>query len=168
MMKINAFILVLATLMVSPHVSFAQPNASLQDIRVECLGVEHDGSQTLLVQGMGHNKADAKEQAKKNAVMAVLFIGVRSGLGGCEIRPLITEVNAREKYARYFDIFFMDKGEYVNYVSMEDTRPHSQTKKKGKEQRKITITVRVLRSQLAERLQNDGILNEEKSNIEYY
>jgi hypothetical protein len=164
MMKRLTIVSVFATLTFTPLSVFAQPNASLQGLRVQCLGVEHDGSQTLRVQGTGRNKTDAQEQAKKNAVIAVLF----NGVSGCDIRPLLPEANAREKYVRYFDIFFMDKGEYAKYVSMEDTRPNSQTKNRRKVQRTYTITVRVLRSQLAERLRNDGLLPEEKTTIQYY
>lgn len=42
---------------------FAYTNQTL-----ECLGVELDGSQTLRVSGVGRNKADSKEQAKKRGV----------------------------------------------------------------------------------------------------
>lgn len=164
MMKRLTFVLVFVALTFIPLAVLAQPNASLQGLRVVCLGVEHDGSQTLRVQGVGRNKADAQEQAKKNAIMAVLF----NGVAGCDIRPLLPEANAREKYARYFDIFLMDKGEYAKYVSMEDTRPNSQAKNKRKVQKTYTITVRVLRSLLAERLRNDGLLPEEKTTIQYY
>ncbi len=164
MMKRQIFVFVFAALTFTPLFVLAQPNASLQGLKVQCIGVEHDGSQTLRSQGVGRNKADAQEQAKKNAIMAVLF----NGVAGCDIRPLLPEANAREKYARYFDFFFMDKGEYAKYVSMEDTRPNSQTKNRRKVQKTYTITVRVLRSQLAERLRNDGLLSEEKTTIQYY
>lgn len=163
-MKRQIFVFVFAALTFTPLFVLAQPNASLQGLKVQCIGVEHDGSQTLRSQGVGRNKADAQEQAKKNAIMAVLF----NGVAGCDIRPLLPEANAREKYARYFDFFFMDKGEYAKYVSMEDTRPNSQTKNRRKVQKTYTITVRVLRSQLAERLRNDGLLSEEKTTIQYY
>lgn len=39
--------------------------AAYHSAPVECMGVEHDGSQTLRVTGTGRNKADAVEQAKK-------------------------------------------------------------------------------------------------------
>ena len=73
---------------------------------VKCLGVELDGSQTLRVQGYGRNRSDAKEQAMKNAVWAVIFDGIRDGVEGCNTRPLVTEVNAKERYEDYFNLFF--------------------------------------------------------------
>ena len=139
----------------------AQGHASTQGLNVECLGVEHDGSQTLRTTGSGRNKTDALEQAKKNAVMAVIFTGVRGGKAGCDMRPLIYEPNAREKYARYFDIFFMNNGEYLQYTSMIDKRRGSNQKKTSKLEKTIRVTVRVMRHQLQQRLMNDGIIPSE-------
>ena len=49
------------------------------DMEIECLGTELDGTETLRVQGKGSSKSDAIEQAKKNAVYAVIFQGIRNG-----------------------------------------------------------------------------------------
>ncbi len=127
---------------------------------VECLGVELDGSQTLRAYGNGRNKQDAIEQAKKNAVYAVIFKGVHQGLNGCNTRPLINEANAAEKYEEYFNIFFADKGAYRKYVSTEDTKPGSNTKAKASDLVNYGVTVRVLRSELRERLKSDNVLKE--------
>ena len=136
----------------------AQRIASFHEQDIECLGVEGDGSQTLRVTGTGRNRADAIEQAKKDAVMAVIFSGIRSGRSGCDMRPLISEANAREKYEEYFDIFFMDNGEYRKYISMADQKRNSKDKSKNKYVKNYRITVRVLRSELKERLKNDNVL----------
>lgn len=125
---------------------------------VRCLGVELDGSQTLRVQGYGRNKNDAKEQAMKNAVYAVIFDGIRDGVEGCNMRPLVTEVNARERYEDYFDIFFSDKGAYKEYVSMRDTKKRSADKEKDRIGYSFDLTVRVLRPELKARLKADNII----------
>ena len=151
-------LLSLTLILLVPQTMKAQGFASTQGLNVECLGVEHDGSQTLRTTGAGRNKTDAVEQAKKNAVMAVLFSGVRGGKAGCDMRPLILEPNAREKYARYFDIFFMDGGEYSKYTSMIDKRRGSNQKKTSKLEKTYRITVRVLRAQLQDRLISDGVM----------
>lgn len=129
----------------------------------ECLGVELDGSQTLRVWGVGRNKKDAVEQAKKNAVKAVVFSGIRNGISGCNTRPVLMEVNAEEKYEDYFNVFFMDGGEYLKYISMKDEKRVNLFKKdKDKEKSqhfvKYGITVRVLRSELKKRFENDNII----------
>lgn len=152
-------LLSIAVIILAPQKIKAQGFASTQGLNVECLGVEHDGSQTLRSTGSGRNKTDALEQAKKNAVMAVIFTGVRGGKAGCDMRPLILETNAREKYERYFDVFFMDRGEYLKYTSMIDKRRGSNQKKKSKLEKTYRVTVRVLRSQLKERLISDGIIS---------
>lgn len=124
----------------------------------ECLGIERDGSQTLRVAASGRNKSDAVEQAKKDAVWAVLFKGINPGNGGCNAKPLITEVNAQEKYQYYFNTFFKDDGEYKNFVSMEDTRTNTSSKVSRDVQVKWYVTVRILRMDLQQKLIRDGIL----------
>ena len=125
----------------------------------ECIGKEMDGSLTLRVWGTGRNRTDALEQAKKQAVYDVLFRGVAKGNTDYTMRPIMTEVNARERYQDYFDIFFMDRGEFLKYISMEDKRAGS-TKVAKRNFRDVTVgvTVRVLGPQLRARLKADGLL----------
>lgn len=127
---------------------------------VKCLGVELDGSQTLRVMGYGRNRSDAKEQAMKNAVWAVIFDGVRDGVEGCNVRPLVNEVNARERYEEYFNRFFADNGPYKSYVSMRDTKKGSAGKSKDKMGYAYDLTVRVLRSELKARLKADNVIDQ--------
>lgn len=136
---------------------FAQ-EVKAQSFETECISVEQDGSQTLRVWGKGRNRSDAIEQAKKDAVYEILFKGVLKGNKGYNLRPLVTEVNARERYQDYFDIFFMDGGEYLKYVSMADKRLGSTKKMKTDTQVRYCVTVRVLIPELRMRLKEDGIL----------
>lgn len=136
---------------------FAQ-EVKAQSFETECISVEQDGSQTLRVWGKGRNRSDAIEQAKKDAVYEILFKGVLKGNKGYNLRPLVTEVNARERYQDYFDIFFMDGGEYLKYVSMADKRMGSTKKVKTDTQVRYCVTVRVLVPELRMRLKEDGIL----------
>ena len=110
----------------------AQKQAIYDRSSIKCMGVELDGSQTLRVLGYGRNRSDAKEQAMKNAVWAVVFDGIREGVSGCNMRPLVTEVNARERYEDYFNVFFADGGEYKKYVTLRDTKKRSANKKTAK------------------------------------
>lgn len=132
--------------------------SAYQDYKIQCLGIEHDGSQTLLSWGEGRNKADAVEQAKKNAVYEVIFNGIHDGNGGCDQRPLLNTPNAKEKYEEYFQRFFTDGGEYTKYVSTVDEKSGSRNTEKYQYGRKMRVTVRVLRSELKKRLQNDNVL----------
>ena len=126
---------------------------------IRCMGVELDGSQTLRVLGYGRNRSDAKEQAMKNAVWAVIFDGIRDGVEGCNMRPLVTEVNAKERYEDYFNLFFTDNGAYKEYVSLRDTKKRSGGKSKDKLGYDYDLTIRVLRAQLKARLKADNVID---------
>jgi len=137
----------------------AQTRALYAHTSIRCLGVELDGSQTLRVQGYGRNRADAKEQAMKNAVWAVIFDGIKEGAEGCNMRPLVTEVNAKERYEDYFNIFFTDNGAYKEYVSLRDTKRGSGGRSKDKLGYSYDLTIRVLRPQLKARLKADNVID---------
>ena len=124
----------------------------------ECISKEMDGSLTLRVWGTGRNRTDALEQAKKQAVYDVLFKGVTRGNTDYNMRPVMTEVNARQRYQDYFDIFFMDRGEYRKYISMEDKRAGSTRTRRNYRDVTVGTTVRVLVPQLRARLKEDGLL----------
>ena len=76
------------------------------------------------------------------------------------VRPLIYEVNAAEKYASFFNSFFADGGDYVNFVTMSDRRVGTSTRTKNKKDKQVgwTTTVRVLRPQLEAFLIERGII----------
>lgn len=124
----------------------------------ECLGTELDGSQTVRAWGAGSNKADAVEQARKNAVRDIIFKGVRAGNGDCSSKPLLLEVNAQEKYEFYFNKFFADGGEYEKYATSEDENRTSRIKANNSTQTNYGVVVRVKRADLRQKLIDDKIL----------
>ena len=129
--------------------------------KTECLGMEGDGSMTLLAWGSGRNRFDAVEQAKKNAVRDVIFKGIMDGKGQCENRPLVPEVNANQKYEEYFVKFFVDKGPYLNFVSLKDERIDDKvTRDRQGASKDVTnsVVVRVKRYELKQQFIKDGIL----------
>lgn len=154
-------LLILLVVMTAFHISVSA-QAIYDRSSIKCIGVELDGSQTLRVLGYGRNRADAKEQAMKNAVWAVIFDGIRDGVQGCNMRPLVTEVNARERYEDYFNIFFADGGEYKKYVSLQDTKKRSANKSKDKVGYSYELTIRVLRSELKSRLKADNVIDKKQ------
>lgn len=130
----------------------------------ECLGVEMDGSQTIKAWGNGRNRTDAIEQAKKNAVRDILFKGVRGGKPECELRPVVSEVNAQQKYEDYFSKFFADGGTYKDFISKKDGSDLHlevvQERKKSGSQETYGVTIRVLRSELKAKMTEDKIINQ--------
>lgn len=157
-MKKIYFLLCMSFLVSSSVVSCRTTNASYVSYETECLNVEQDGSVTVRAWGEGRNKADAVEQAKKNAVKDVIFKGIKDGKCNCGVKPLIFEVNAEEKYEEYFNIFFADGGEYKEYVSAEDEKFFSKSSQRNKVGAKYGVTVRVLKSELKQRLIHDGVI----------
>ena len=132
-------------------------NSGVKEFEAECLGVEGDGSQTIRAYGFGKDKDDAVEQAQKNAVYAVIFKGITK-CSGCNMKPLLTEVNAREQYEDYFDNFFKDDGPFEDFVSMADERMFGREDTRNALGRRYAVLVRVLRSELRMKLKEDGIL----------
>jgi hypothetical protein len=165
-MKIKRF--VFCSLLLSLSVGFS--NCSHQtrkafsgnySFTIECLGVEHDGTQTLRTWGKGRNKADAIEQARKNAVHTVLFKGIRDGQEDCYVKPVIGEVNAEMKYKEYFNRFFADNGEYLNFISNKDEpllQKISRDSYTGTDYQIYGLVVRVLLPDLEQKMITDGIL----------
>jgi hypothetical protein len=84
------------------------------------------------------------------------------GKQDCEKRPLVPEVNADKKYEDYFNKFFIDGGEYKNYISLKDERLGIRIigdRKATREGVTFSVVVRVKRSELKQKLITDGILN---------
>ena len=145
-------------------ISFSQKKtAGYYTYKTECLGVELDGSQTLKAWGNGRNRADAVEQAKKNAVRDVIFKGILEGKQDCNQKPIVFEINAQEKYEDYFNSFFADGGEYKNFISSKDERIFdkiSRDRKKTSESVTNGLVIRVLRAELKKKLITDSIIKQ--------
>ena len=128
----------------------------------ECMGIELDGSQTLKAWGLGRNRPDAVEQAKKNAIRDILFKGINNGKTECFVKPLLFEVNCQEKHEEYFNKFFADKGgEYKNFISMADESiiPWvTKDRKPAGSEVTYGVIIRVLSAELKSKMISDRIL----------
>ena len=157
-MVFTCLLLMLASILFSQ-----KKTAGYYTYKTECLGVELDGSQTLKAWGNGRNRADAVEQAKKNAVRDVIFKGILEGKQDCNQKPIVFEINAQEKYEDYFNPFFSDGGEYKNFISLKDERIFdkiSRDRKKTTESVTNGVVVRVLRAELKKKLITDSIIKQ--------
>ena len=126
-------------------------SASYYKYETECLEDMSDGRYVLMSWGKGSSKKEAIEQAKKNVILDILFKGVSKN--NCNIRPIITEVQAREKYRSYTANFF--KKEYKQYIK---TVNNNKSKKKSKDQTAYGVKVIVNVEDLRIKLINDKIL----------
>lgn len=155
----NIIIIILFVLLTQP--SWAQKNISGNYTHeIECMGSELDGSMTLKTWGKGKNRADALEQARKEALNAVLFVGIRNGKPDCDTRPILNAPNIRENKADYFNTFFKDGGKYKNFVSNKDESFGKKERAKERDgEVMFGFIIRVMRSELKKQMITDGILN---------
>ncbi len=116
------------------------------------------GELTVRSWGSGSDKAAAIEAAMKNAVNDVIFKGIKGGKGYL-CQPIVTEVNARERYADYFDRFFADGGEYKNFVKETSGSDKSRTKSKSDGRENFGVTVTIDRPALLRQLRADNVIN---------
>ena len=123
------------------------------------LSANYDGSYVIRTQVKARNSALAFADAKRKAVQEVIFDGVAAGSNGVQdLKPLVFDKNAREKYEDYFNAFFKDNGDWTEYCSLEDRRAFSSTYQRTRTQMVQNVTVTVKRAELKKRLQADGII----------
>jgi hypothetical protein len=159
--KISVIAAIAAMAVITPSCGPQKQIAGAYTYATECMGVELDGSETMKAWGKGKDRNDAVEQAKKNAVRDVLFVGIRNGKTECDVKPVLNEVNAQQKYEDYFNKFFTDGGAYKNFVSMKDESlfPAIAKDRKGDgSEVEYGVIVRVLRSELKKQMIADKIL----------
>ena len=120
------------------------------------------GTSVIKAWGTGKTVEKAKEDAKRNAVYSVLFKGFPStaNVNSTDLRPMITEANAEQKYNDYFTKFFADGGKYLQYVQFTDKKGElglgDAVKKDG--MFKIGVVVVVDKSGLRKEMESAGIV----------
>lgn len=119
----------------------------------------NDGSYVIRAWGRSRNATMSYEVAKKQALKDILFNGVQAQSENISnLKPLITEINAEEKYEAYFNKFFADNGEWENFCSMKDRRWATSKYQRTNAQTFAQVTVTIFRAQLKQKLIEDGIL----------
>lgn len=138
------------------HTKIANEYAT-SGFNVECIGIDPSGWLMLRSWGNGINKDKAIEQAKRRAVETVVFSGITSNNDSYKRRPLVTEVNARERHEDYFDSFFADGGAFNDYVKLEEKRT-SRIKSANSSMEAWGVVVIVNRSGLKQHLEAANII----------
>lgn len=156
--RFGIFIICLASFLCLESCSVHRISA-YYDFRSKLIGSELDGSYTIKAYGRARHALDAYEQAQKQAVYDIVFNGVSGETANfTSLKPILLEVNAKEKYASYFENFFKDNGEYKNYVSMKEKRFNTSRWFKSDKQSVCETSVCVFRSKLIDKLKQDNIL----------
>lgn len=136
-----------------------QKSQAYYDHKSKLIATEMDGTYTIRAWGRARNAVDAYVQARKQAVSDVLFNGVEAATSNLiNLKPLLLEVNAKEKYEDYFARFFVDGGEFEKYASMKERRVMSSRYARTDTQTVVQVTVCVDRLALKNKLIEDGIL----------
>ncbi len=157
--KLSILIIIFIIFSVSGYGQRKKNPAAYYDIEVECMGTGMDGTQLIKVWGYGKKPDDAIEQAKKNAVQAVMFKGITTGKPGCMMRPLITDPGAEQQHQDYFVAFFKEHGKYLNFVNVSnDGSIDPKDRLKAGKQFKIGILVSVSHNALRKELESAGII----------
>lgn len=158
-MKHQIKMLIAATVLVALTSCGAKKSQAYYDYATKIIATELDGSYTLRAFGKGRNAADAYKEAQKQAVYDVLFNGVQSADSKVQpLRPVMLEVNAKDKYADYFNVFFADGGEFEKFCSLKERRWGTSNFKRTDAQSMAEVTVCVFRAKLIEKLKADNIL----------
>jgi hypothetical protein len=159
----KTFIAVVILLFVS-STAFAQSKKDrkaagyvIGNYEVECMGTGLDGTQLIKVWAFGNKPDDAIYQARKNAVHAVIFKGIRIGKPGCMQSPLVTKPGAEVQHSDFFQNFFSDGGSYLRFVAQAGDGSVDRIKL-GKKSYKVGVVVSVMHAELRRELETAGIV----------
>lgn len=131
---------------------------SSYNYEVQIMGVGQDGTKVMKVWGYGKRVEDAIIEAKMNAVASVIFRGIPGGHGAAATPPILTDLNAGDTHADYFEQFFSPGGKYLNFITMTtDGMPSGQDRLKIKSGYKVAIYAQVMYDALRKQLETDGI-----------
>jgi hypothetical protein len=136
---------------------YSKRSSVYYDYESECLGVGNQGTTVMRVYSYAKKTRRAAELAKKHAVHAVIFKGVPNGKKGCMDKGLAyNEPDAAQKHSGYFERFFSDNGEYLNFVSISSDE--STVPIKVGRRYKVGVDVVVQHEALRKKLESDNII----------
>ena len=125
------------------------------------MGVGVEGTKLVKVWSYSKNPVLAIEQAKKNAVHAMIFQGFSGNSAtGCQTqKPLTNNPALESERADFFEAFFADGGKYMKFVTLSgDGSINPQDRLKIGKEYKIGVFVSVMYDQLRKDLEAAGIV----------
>ena len=127
---------------------------------IEGIGTGVQGSYQVKIWSIGSFQEAIIEQAKKNAVHAIIFKGFPDNNRVKGQKPLATNPNLEQEQLAFFDEFFLNGGKYLKFVSLlanGSILPEDRIKL-GKFEYKIGVIVSVNSAELRKDLENAGII----------
>ncbi len=130
------------------------PNA-FYDYEVQSMGTGAQGTSLLKSWGQGNTQKQAIEEAKKNAIRALLFKGVPNSP---DMRPIINQPGAEQQNRQYFETFFAKGGTYLRFISKVTDGIDPADRIHTGSQYKVGVVVSVSRNELIKELEAAGIV----------
>jgi len=131
-MQTNKYFLLI---LITSSILFLAFNKSSNTYQTECVSIETNGYITIKIWDTKLGKSYKPEQARKDAIHAILFSGI-SGTEGCIAQnALLINSDAKERFKKIEKDFFSNNSEWQNYVRSADTEttlPESIGEKKWK------------------------------------
>ncbi len=112
---LQALIIVMSSLML---LSFASNNRNYQ---TECVTIETDGYVTLKIWDTKIGAKYKPEQARKDAIHAILFSGVSGGNGCSTQPPILNKSEEQENFKTIEKSFFSKKGQWSMFTRSSAT-----------------------------------------------
>lgn len=156
----NRIIVLLVLIASIPMLSIAQKkhkNELLDDeYEVSFVRTGVEGTTLFKVYSYGKNENKCLENAKRNAIKAVLF----NGIPGSDIqRPLVSDPQAVEVHKEYFNAFFKEEGKYLQFVALStDGSINANDRLKVGKMLKIGFVVSVQKASLRRELEQAGVI----------
>jgi hypothetical protein len=159
----TVFLLLLSSTLLIAGCKYSKRSSVYYDYETQCMGVGKKGTTLLKVYSYAKKSRRAIELAKKHAVHAVIFKGIPNGpnpgQSGCMDRGLARDANAEQEHRMYFERFFSDNGQYLNFVSISNdgSIAPGDRQRVGKKL-KIGVQVVVMHESLRKQLEADKII----------
>lgn len=160
----NLFSSAILFLFLTPFFSHAQDKKANKDTRqwryeIEGVGEGREGTYLVKIWSYSRKPNVAIEQAKKNAVHAIIFQGYIGGSRISSQPPLVSDPGIEDSKSDFFDPFFDDGGYYMKYVSVSnDGSVSAEDRLKVNKEYKIGVIVSVRKDLLRKDLENAGII----------
>ncbi|MEJ2883571.1 hypothetical protein [Pedobacter sp. GR22-6] len=140
-------------------VSYAQKDKNKlmdDEYEVKFLRTATEGSILFKVYTYGKNEEACLENAKRNAVKAVLF----TGIPGSDLqKPLVTAAGAVEAHKDFFNAFFQKGGKYLQYVALStDGSIEAEDRLRVGKLTKIGVAVLVQKAALRKQMEDAGVI----------
>jgi hypothetical protein len=96
-------------------------SASSQTYQYECISVSGDGYITIKIWNPQKGKHYTSEQARKDAIHAILFSGILSNHGCISQKPILQSQEARDNFNKMAKEFFKTNGDWGTNTRASDT-----------------------------------------------